>query len=142
MAKHGLWTVIFEDKMVIKKCEDFSPTNPCGHEIDDDAFWNDAKWNNYHAIQFTDDNTDNDQVEFSDDTSNGEYDQATVGDFRTNFINRFDAAHLAHLQAEWDDNNEGTTTTNEETGEATYTPETEAEKIARLGARPTSYTSA
>ena len=138
--KHGLWTVVFEDKMVIKKCEDFSTTNPCGHEIDDDAFWNDSKWNNYHAIQITDDNLDNDQVEFKDDSPNGEYDQATVGDFRTNFINRFDAAHLAYLQKEWDDDNEGTEEIVD--GEMVYTPETEAEKIARLGARPTSYTSA
>lgn len=142
MAKHGLWTVIFEDRQVIKKSEDFSITNPCGHEIDDDAFWNDPKWNNYHAIQFTDDNTDNDQVEFSDGSPNGEYDQATVGDFRTNFITRFDATHLAHLQSVWDEDNIYHITTDESTGDATSTQETEAEKIARLGPRPTSYTSA
>jgi hypothetical protein len=44
-----------------------------------------------------------------------------------NFINKWDAAHLATLQSNWDNNNvEG---------------ETSEQKIARLGARPTSYSS-
>ena len=31
-----------------------------------------------YAIQFTDDNTDNDQVEHKDETPHSEYDQATL----------------------------------------------------------------
>ena len=53
--------------------------------------------------------------------------EANLGDFRSQFITKWDAAHLAQLQSNWDnDNVEG---------------ETEAEKITRLGARPTSYSS-
>lgn len=140
MAKHGLWTVVFEDKMIIKKCEEFGIADARGYEIDDDAFWNDPKWANYHAIQFTDDNLDNDQVEFVDGSPNGEYDQATVGDFRSNFITRWDAAHLANLQTEWDEDviREATVVD----GEISETEESMEDQIARKGARPTSYTSA
>lgn len=126
MAKHGSWTVIFEDKMVIKKTGEFNTTNGRGYSIDDDTFWSQSKFDNIHAIQFTDDNVDNDQVEYKDDSANGSYDSNVLGNFNE-FITRWDTAHLAALQAEWDEDNvEG---------------ETEAEKITRLGARPTSYSS-
>jgi hypothetical protein len=126
MAKHGSWTVIFEDKMVIKKTGEFGITNGRGYNIDDDAFWSQSKFDNIHAIQFTDDNVDNDQVEYKDDSQNGSYDSNVLGNFNE-FITRWDTAHLAALQSEWDEDNvEG---------------ETEAEKITRLGARPTSYSS-
>lgn len=139
MSKHGYWTVIFEDKKIIKKTEEYSITNPMPHEINDDAFWNQPKFSNLHAIQFTDDNIDNDQVEFKDNSPNGEYDQDTLGDFRQNFIVRWDAAHLSHLQKEWDENNEQV---EDPVNSRTFRNETEAEKIARLGPRPTTYTSA
>ena len=138
--KHGLWTVIFDDKMIIKKTSDFSISNPCGHEIDDDSFWNDSKWSNIHAIQFTDDGVDNDQVEYKDGTPNGSYDSSLLGDFRSQFINRFDAAHLTHLQTEWDEDVNRSVEVVE--GEMVETVESEADQITRKGARPTSYTSA
>lgn len=138
MAKHGLWTVIIEDKMIIKKTGDFSISNPKAHQIEgQDSFWNDPKWSNIHAIQYTDDGVDNDQVEYKDDSQNGIYDSAVLGDFRTQFIDKFDAAHLAQLQEDWDNNTDGNTID----ADGNEVVESEADKIARLGARPTSYTS-
>lgn len=126
MAKHGTWTVIFPDRKVVKRTGEFNISTARSYEVGDDAFWGQDKFSNLHAIQFTDDNIDNDQVEFADDSQNGSYDAATYGDF-SQFITLWDAAHLAQLQADWDvDNVDG---------------ETEAEKITRLGARPTTYSS-
>ena len=132
MAKHGAWTVIFEDKMVIKKNSDYGIEDACGHKIEDDAFWGQSKFDNIHAIQFTDDNVDNDQVEYKDNSPNGAYDAAVLGNF-DEFISRWDAAHLVSLQETWDADN----IVNED-GSA---GETEAEKTVRLGARPTTYSS-
>ena len=47
--------------------------------------------------------------------------------FRTQFIDKWDSAHLSKLQSDWDDDN--------------VEDETSEDKIARLGARPTTYTS-
>ena len=139
MSKHGLWTVIVPDKKITKKTEDFSVENPCPEFIDDDAFWSQSKFNNISVIQFTDDGVDNDQVEYVDDTPNGAYDSSVLGNFRTEFINRFDTAHLATIQAIWDDSERPENRDSE--GNA-LPEETAEEKIARLGPRPTSYTSA
>jgi hypothetical protein len=49
------------------------------------------------------------------------------------FVDKWDEAHLTQLQSDWDNNNAV-----DENGDST---ETEAEKIVRLGARPTSYSS-
>jgi len=138
MSKHGLWTVIVPSKKITKKTEDFSIENPCPETINDDAFWNQSKFNNVNVIQFTDDNIDNDQVEYTDDRSNGSYDEAVFGNFRTEFINRFDAAHLISIQEQWDVNERPEMRDSENNA---LPAETEAEKIARLGPRPTSYTS-
>ena len=43
------------------------------------------------------------------------------------FVEKWDASHLAELQSNWDDDN--------------VDDETSDEKIARLGAKPTSYSS-
>ena len=124
MATNSDWTVVFEDKLIIKQNGD--GVGP--HKINDDSFWNDSKWSNIWAIQYKVDNHDyNDTVEYRDDTPHATWTNANLGDFSSQFISRWDAAHLAHLQGQWDaDNVEG---------------ETEAEKITRLGARPTSYSS-
>ena len=131
MAKHGSWTVIFEDKLVIKKNGEYGIEDGCGHQINDDAFWSQSKFSNLHAIQFTDDNTDNDQVEYNDNSPNGLYDASVLGDF-DDFISRWDAAHLTFLQETWAEDN-----IEKEDGSV----ETEAEKTVRLGARPTTYSS-
>lgn len=125
MATNANWTVVFEDKMIIKQTGDAAGTM---YEIDDDTFWNDSKWSNIWAIQYVSDNEDhNDTVEYRDDTPHATWTSANLGSFQSQFIDKWDAAHLARLQSDWDNNNED--------------GETEAEKITRLGARPTSYTS-
>jgi hypothetical protein len=139
--KHGNWTVVFPDKRIIKKTDDFNIETGRGYVIDDDAFWNQSKFSNLNAIQFTDDNTDNDQVEYSDTSPNGSYDANVLGNF-SQFIEKFDVAHLAQIQAEWDA--DVLTVDNEnfgEEGELALREETTAEQITRKGPRPTSYSS-
>jgi len=122
MAASGTWTVIFDDKKINKKTgsdQGFYKTP------NDTAFWSQEKFSNIWAIQYGTANT-SDEVEYRDTTPNSSYADANLGDFQQ-FIDKWDADHLAQLQLYWDNSNvEG---------------ETEAEKIARLGARPTSYSS-
>lgn len=127
MAKHGTWTVIFDDELVVKRTEEFGNSDACGYQVGGTDFWNQAKFSNLHAIQFSDDgNNDNDQVEFKDNSPNGPYTTELYGSFQQ-FIDLWDAAHLSQKQQDWDDDNvEG---------------ETADEKNTRLGARPTSYSS-
>ena len=125
------WTVIFDDKQIINQSIKNEDGWPQRYIIDnDDAFWSDAKWNNIHAIQFIDDDNDhNDCVEYVPGTlgRNTSWAEANLGSFRDQFIVKWDAAHLARLQKDWDDDN----------GEG----ETPEQKINRLGNRPTSFTS-
>jgi|TARA_Y200000002_G_scaffold368855_1_gene362369 hypothetical protein len=132
MATNAQWTVVFEDKMIIKNYAE-GASEGVGYVIDDNDFWGLAKWANIWAIQYATSNV-NDQVEYRDATPHSSWDNANLGDFQ-DFITRWDTAHLARLQSDWDNDNTGT-------GEGdNYVPETEADKIARLGARPTSYSS-
>lgn len=133
MSKAGTWTVVFNDRVVVKRTGEFNASTARGYICGDDSFWTQDKFSNLHAIQFTDDNTDNDQVEFKDSSPNGIYDAATYGNF-SQFITIWDAAHLTQLQSDWDNN-----VLRDADGVAVT--ETEAEKITRLGARPTSYSS-
>jgi hypothetical protein len=122
MATNANWTVVFEDKLIIKQSGDAAGTS---HKIDDSAFWSQSKFSNIWAIQYGTSNP-SDTVEYRDGTPHSTWEDANLGDFQ-DFITKWDSAHLTHLQGEWDaDNVEG---------------ETEAEKITRLGARPTSYSS-
>jgi len=121
MATNATWTVIFEDKKVIKR----TGSDQGSYEINDDTFWSQSKYSNIWAIQYGTSVT-SDEVEYRDTTPHSSFSDANLGDFQ-DFIDKWDAAHLAKIQSNWDnDNAEG---------------ETEAEKIARLGARPTSYSS-
>ena len=86
MATNATWTVVLEDKLVIKQ---------------------------------------------SGDGAGNAWEDANLGDFQ-DFITRWDTAHLAKLQSDWDNNNEFDDEKN---------PESSEDKIARLGARPTSYSS-
>jgi len=124
MASLGNWTVIFEDKKVIKNHAE-GASNGVGYEINDDAFWNDSKFSNIWAIQYGTSVT-SDEVEYRDTTPHTSFAEANIGNI-SQFSSRWDSAHLAKLQSDWDVNN--------------IDGETEAEKIARLGARPTSYSS-
>ena len=132
MATNASWTVVFEDKKVIKQSGDAAGS----YRIEDNDFWALAKWNNIWAIQYGTGNV-NDQVEYKDDTPHSSWLDANLGDFQ-DFITRWDAAHLAAIQNDWD--NDGPIVTYNDDGSVAST-ETEEEKISRLGARPTSYTS-
>lgn len=121
MATNAIWTVIFEDKMIIKQSGDAAGP----YIISDNDFWGLAKWNNIWAIQYGTSNP-NDTVEYRDDTPHSNWEDANLGDFQ-DFITRWDSAHLAKLQSDWDNDN--------------VDDESESDKIARLGARPTTYSS-
>ena len=122
MATNAQWTVIFEDKLVIKQNGDAAGT---GYNIVDNDFWGLAKWNNIWAIQYGTSNP-SDTVEYRDGTPHSTWEDANLGDFQ-DFITRWDSAHLSQLQSNWDNDN--------------VDGESESDKIARLGARPTSYSS-
>lgn len=122
MATNATWTVVFEDKLIIKQTGDVAGR---GYPINDDAFWSQSKFSNIWAIQYGT-SEPSDTVEYRDGTPHSTWEDANLGDFQ-DFITKWDSVHLTHLQGEWDaDNVEG---------------ETEAEKITRLGVRPTSYSS-
>jgi len=124
MASKGNWTIVFEDKIVIKNYAE-GAFEGIGYKINDDAFWNDSKFSNIWAIQYGTPII-SDEVEYRDSTPHSSYADANIGDI-SQFSNKWDSAHLTQLQSNWDTNN--------------VDGETEAEKIARLGARPTSYSS-
>jgi len=124
MATNAQWTVVFEDKTVIKNYAE-GASEGLGYIIEDDDFWGLAKWSNIWAIQYGTSNP-SDTVEYRDETSHSTWEDANLGDFSA-FTTRWDSAHLAKLQSDWDNDN--------------VDDETESDKIARLGARPTSYSS-
>ena len=122
MATNATWTVVFEDKMIIKQSGDAAGTS---YVISDNDFWGLAKWNNIWAIQYGTFEP-SDTVEYRDQTPHSTWEDANLGDFQ-DFITRWDSAHLAKLQSNWDEDN--------------VDGESAEDKIARLGARPTSYSS-
>ena len=124
MATNSSWTVIFDDKRIINQSVKING-QPVGYNIDDDAFWSQGKFSNIWAIQYGT-SVATDTVEYRDEAPHSTWEDANLGDF-SDFTSRWDSAHLAQLQSNWDDDNvEG---------------ESEADKVARLGARPTSYSS-
>jgi hypothetical protein len=124
MASKGNWTVVFEDKCIIKN-HDEGASEGIGYTINDDSFWSDSKFSNIWAIQYGNSIT-SDEVEYRDSTPHSSFADANIGDINQ-FSSKWDSAHLAQLQFNWDNNN--------------VDGETDAEKITRLGARPTSYSS-
>jgi hypothetical protein len=138
MATNANWTVIFDDKLVVKNYAEGAEEG-IGYKIDDDAFWSDSKFANIWAIQYGTSNT-SDEVEHRDETPHCSYADANLGDV-SQFSNRWDAAHLAQLQLEWDNDTLQIQDGTDAEGSEIFRDETEAEKIARLGARPTSYSS-
>jgi hypothetical protein len=134
MATNANWTVVFDDKKIIKNYAE-GASEGIGYNINDDSFWSDSKFSNIWAIQHGN-STTSDEVEYRDSTPHSSFADANIGDI-SQFSSRWDSAHLAKLQFDWDNNN-GDTVDSE--GTVTHV-ETEAEKIIRLGARPTSYSS-
>jgi len=125
MATNATWTVIFDDKIIINQSVLNADGFGTAYKIVDNDFWGLAKWNNIWAIQYGTSNP-SDTVEYRDSTPHSTWEDANLGDFQ-DFITKWDTAHLAQLQSDWDDDN--------------VDGESEADKIARLGARPTSYSS-
>jgi hypothetical protein len=124
MATNATWTVIFDDKKVIKNTGAEAGT---GYTIADDAFWSQSKFSNIWAIQHGTSNT-SDEVEHNDGSPHSAYDEAVLGPIQ-DFINKWDVAHLADLQKIWDEDTDA------------GADETAEQKINRLGAKPTSYSS-
>ena len=124
MATKAQWTVVFDDKLVIKNIAEGAEQG-VGYKINDDSFWANASFQNIWAIQYGNLNP-SDTVEYRDETTHSTWEDSSLGDF-TVFTNKWDEAHLAQLQLNWD--------------QSTIPDETEADKIARLGPRPTSYSS-
>ena len=124
MATNANWTVVFEDKCIIKNYAE-GASEGIGYVISDDSFWSDSKFSNIWAIQYGT-AVVSDQVEYRDTTPHSSWEDANLGDFQ-DFITKWDAVHLSVLQSNWDNNN--------------VEDESEEDKIARLGARPTSYSS-
>jgi hypothetical protein len=133
MATNSNWTVVFDDKLIIKQKGDAAGT---GYVINDDAFWSQSKFANIWAIQYGA-SVFTDEVEYRDSTPHTTYSDANLGDFNE-FIIRWDSAHLSNLQSIWDSNN---VSIEDPENKGSFIPETETEKITRLGARPTSYSS-
>ena len=121
MATNAQWTVVFEDKMIIKQSGDGAGN---AYTIDDNTFWSQSDYSKIWAVQYGTSPL-SDEVEYRDETPHSSW--ADTGISFQQFIDKWDAAHLAQLQADWDNDN--------------VDGETEAEKITRLGARPTSYSS-
>ena len=118
MASKGKWVVVFEDKKIIKNYDE-GASEGIGYKIlDDDTFWNDSKFNNIWALQYGT-SVSTDEVEYRDTTPHTTYADANIGNI-SQFSAKWDAKHLAQLQADWDADGRD-----------------ESEK----GARPTSYTS-
>ena len=115
MATSATWTVVFADKIIIKQSGDGAGAYTITGE---DSFWSDSKWSNIWAIQYGTSVT-SDEVEYRDTTPHSSFSDANLGDFQ-DFIDKWDAAHLAKIQSDWDND-----------------PREESEK----GARPTSYSS-
>jgi hypothetical protein len=130
MATNANWTIVFDDKIVIKNYAE-GASDGIGYFISDDSFWSDSKFSNIWAIQHGTSVT-SDQVEYRDETPHSSFADANIGEINQ-FSSKWDLAHLAKLQYNWDNDNAV-----DSDGNST---ETDAEKITRLGARPTSYSS-
>mgnify|MGYP003147532610 FL=1 len=134
MATNANWTIVFEDKKVIKNHAE-GASGGVEYVISDDSFWGQDKFSNIWAIQSGTANS-SDEVEYRDDTPHSTFADANIGDI-SQFSTKWDAAHLVQLQANWDEDVQYTT---DAEGNVTST-ESEADQITRKGARPTSYSS-
>ena len=122
MATNANWTVVFDDYVIQKNVGDGAGG---GFSLSDASIWSESKFSNIWAIQYQTQVT-TDEVEYRDQTPNGTYADANLGDFQQ-FIDLWDSAYLVKLQSDWDNDN--------------VDGETEVEKITRLGVKPTSYSS-
>jgi len=122
MATNATWTIVMEDKKIIKNTGAEKGT---AYVINDDSFWGQSKFSNIWAIQHGT-SVSSDEVEHKDGSPHTAYDENVHGSFQ-DFITKWDAAHLTQLQSNWDNDN--------------VENETAEQKINRLGAKPTSFSS-
>ena len=115
--KKGKWTIIKADKKIVKQYGEL-----LGYIVNDNNFWNTNLNSNIHAIQYTGDNSDFDQVEFNDGTKNTYF----SGDIKI-FADAWDKEYLKDLQLIWDNDN--------------LKDETVEQKTSRIGPRPINYVS-
>ncbi len=88
MSTYATWTVMLEDKVIIKNN---GPEKGTGHIIEDNDFWNQEKFSNIWAIQYGTP-TSSDEVEYIDGRPNSSYEEANLGDFQI-FIDKWNQAH-------------------------------------------------
>ena len=99
MASKGNWTIVFDDKIVIKNHAE-GASQGVGYIISDDSLWSDSKFSNIWAIEYGA-NVSTDEVEYRDTTPHTTYADANLGDI-DQFTNKWDSEHLIQLQANWD----------------------------------------
>tara|TARA_R110000823_G_scaffold19417_2_gene59826 strand:- start:1755 stop:2102 length:348 start_codon:yes stop_codon:yes gene_type:complete len=101
MATNANWTVIMDDKRIVKQTGDAAGT---AYIISDDSFWSQSKYANIWAIQHGTSIT-SDEVEYRDETPHSSFADANIGDIQ-DFIDKWDSTHLATLQSKWDSNSQ------------------------------------
>jgi len=138
--KIGKWSIIVEDKIIVKQ---YDKEASYWFYITDNSFWENNVSSNVKAIQYTGDNLDKEQVEYNDGSSHSHF----TGDIKK-FADEWDKKYLLKIQNDWDNANLKilmVPTDPEFKIEVSdlpqYRTEREEEKIARIGNRPTSYTS-
>ena len=92
MATNAQWTVIFEDKKIIKNYAE-GASEGIGYVISDDAFWATTDFQNIWAIQSGTSNS-SDEVEHRDASAHCSL--ADEGVDIQQFVTRWDAVHLTH----------------------------------------------
>lgn len=135
--KIGKWSIIVPDKRIVKQ---YGEGANWGYVVEDNFFWENNVSLNVKAIQYTGDNSDKEQVEFTD----GSYSTSFTGDIKK-FADEWDKKYLLKIQNDWDNATLniliGPTDPEFKPDVDQYRPETEEAKIARIGSRPTSYAS-
>ena len=138
--KKGKWTIIPSDKKIIKQ---YGDSNGIGYDILDNNFWINNVSFNIHAIQYTGNINDFNQIEYNDGNDHDVFN----GDIKI-FSDEWDKAHLKKLQDDWDNNFIYETIPNpnptpEEPGnfKRVKIEETVEQKENRIGPRISSYSS-
>lgn len=138
--KLGKWTIVVPDKIIIKQ---YGAEKSKGYVIEDNNFWNNNLSSNVHAIQYTGNNNDFEQVEHNDGTSHASF----TGDIKI-FADAWDKEHLKQLQNLWDNDfiydtvvNDNITPENPYNFKRVKIEETVEQKTSRIGIRPSNYTS-
>ena len=93
MATNANWTIVFEDKVIIKQSGDGAGN---AYTIDDNAFWATTAFQNIWAIQSGTSNS-SDEVEYIDGSPNSSFSDANLGDIQV-FIDKWNEAHQEHTQ--------------------------------------------